>query len=54
MSFVSGGESQVRLEEAFRVLSSIKISKVKNISVLPTTSKTVYLESNVRILYSFS
>lgn len=46
MSFVNGGGSQVRLEEAFRILFYIKISEVKNVSVVSTTSKTVYLESN--------
>lgn len=54
MSFLSGGDSQVRLEEVFRVLSYIKIREVKNIRVVPTTNKTVSLESNAHILYAFS
>lgn len=54
MGFVSGEGSQVRLEEAFRVLSYIGISEVVNISVISTTSKTVKLGSNAYILYAFS
>lgn len=54
MSFVSGGGSQVRLEEAFKVLSYIEISEVINMSVVSTTSKTINLQSNAHILYAFS
>lgn len=50
MSFIKGGSSQVRFEEAFRVLSYIFHLTYLNISMVLTTSKTVNLGPNAHIL----